>query len=133
MVESWGLGHPDFSAATGRTEVLANQTPLTVGASAVLPPGAVLFPMYVVPENYRFVIGYMKVSYSPDCITNILLLKNWAVFLPVLARGIVIIPIPDTAGFVFEAGDILGAGGTNPLDVPLTMSFAMSGFLYPVL
>jgi hypothetical protein len=129
MVESWGIGYPDFSNPVGRTQLLATQTPVTIGAEIIVPPGTISFTVYTVPTAKRFTLGYIKSSTSINCIIPSSFLKNGVSFCPLFSQGMVIDQLPDTSGFVFNEGDTLGFIGTNPLAVPLGVAVCLSGFL----
>jgi len=132
MVESWGSGRPDFSTIPARTEPLSSQIPTSISGTVVLPIGAIVAPLYMVPAGYKFVMGYLKSSRAIDSIMESTFTKNGISLAPLYAQQMVVIPMPDTSGFVFVGGDVLGFNATNDLDVPVGVSFCLSGFLYQV-
>ncbi|MCX6819651.1 MAG: hypothetical protein NT129_06675 [Candidatus Aenigmarchaeota archaeon] len=132
VVESWGLGRPDFSTIPARTEPLSSQIPAIISGSVVAPIGVTVVPLYAVPTGYKFIIGYIKTSRAIDSIMGGDFTKNGIAFCPLWAQQMVIDPLPDTSGFVFVAGDVLGFSATNDLDVPVSATLVISGFLYQV-
>jgi hypothetical protein len=130
-VESWGIGSPDFGGKSTRTQLGDDQTPVTIGAAIDLDPGVLSLSVYQVPVGKRFILGYIKSSASIDGIMRGDFMKNGVSFCPLQAPQMVIDQLPETSGFVFDAGDVLGFTGTNPHLVPVTITVCLSGFLYP--
>ena len=130
-VAEWGLGRPDFGSVPNRTQIGADQTAVTIGATVAMPPGDISFTAYTVPAGKTFILGYIKTSTAIDCIMKGDFMKNGVSFCPLQATQMVIDQLPDTSGFVFNAGDTLGFQGTNPLAVPNLTTICLSGFLYP--
>lgn len=131
-VESWGPGRPDFSTIPARTEPLSTQIPTIISGEASIPIGVLAAPFYMVPAGYKFIIGYIKTSRAIDSIMSGDFTKNGVSFCPLWTPQSVIDPLPDTSGFVFVAGDVLGFSAINDLDVPVSVKFVISGFLYQV-
>jgi len=138
MVDSRGIGKPDFVAITAptRTEVEAtSQTGWVLPVfSLVLPPASVYTAAsaYTVPAGKKLIIGLMKGSVNIDSLFKSAVLKNGSVFTCSVCAVIITIPVPDTAGYVFNAGDVFGFTIDNPLDVPVIFTGSFSGFLYDI-
>lgn len=137
-VENWGIGKPDFVEITSptRTEV---QSESQTAWSLVIDDYCLsanttitIANFYTVPANKKLVIGYIKATANIDCIFGTTMLRNGVAFCPLFHPQLTMISLPDTAGFIFDAGDMLGGKFENPLSATLTIRGDVSGFLYDV-
>lgn len=132
---SRGTGKPDFNMPTipSRTEVEpTRQTVFFACMELSIPADATLSipTLYTVPAGKILILGYIKGSADKDCIFSSIMLKNGASYCALFHPQLTIIPLPDTAGFYFVAGDVIGYEVTNPLDEVLTIRGDLGGFLY---
>jgi len=136
-VSDWGTGRPDYSAVSfpARTEVESTaQTAwhYTFDDLAVPANYTLSATLYTVSENQKLVLGYIKATTNIDGIGYGAILKSGTVLCPIYFSQYSVVPLPDTTGFVFNAGDTLGFEGINNLNACVLVSGDFSGFLYKV-
>jgi len=133
-IESWGIGHPDFTAATGRTETLANQTSYFVSFDAVIDAlsSSATTNLLVVPAGKNYVNGYIELTFERDA---------GRVYATPLVDGYPVgqyyhigtnseIVYNDISGFLFPEGTILDFYIENPSNTPIHVLGNASGFIY---
>jgi len=137
-VSDWGTGRPDYSAVSfpARTEVESTaQTAwnYTVNAYPLGPLASLSVTLYDVPANSKLVLGFAKATINLDGIGEAALLKNGSVLCPIFAAQYTVVPLPDTTGFVFDAGDTVGFEARNTIqDACILIRGDFSGFVYKV-
>ena len=127
-----GIGKPDYFVPY-RTQVdSVTQTPFFAYMEFPIPAGATInIPaLYTIPSGKILILGYIKGSVDKDCIYPSAILKNGAPYCALFNQQLVITVLGDISGFYFEAGDVIGAETTNPLDAILTVRGDLGGFLY---
>jgi len=125
-------GYPDYSRPTypARTSILEGQTRFNL--RAVIPVDAsdtATGDLYTVPTGKRLIIGYAKLSCSHSCIQQADLLLDDDEFASLYFDLLLVVPLSDIAGWVFEAGEVLSAKLYNNLAEDVTFIGVFVGFL----